>query len=345
MAVLRRRPKSVSASSISLPAMVASYVLLFAWTVVVLFPLYWLAITSFKTPLDVNSGPFYIPWHDFQPNLDSWHYIFVDLGEDTFRPYLNTVVVGLTSTTITLLLGSMAAYGLVRMRYRVTLGAIGSFIAGVALSAVLMVQVHISWQVGAAAGFALFLLLLNTAARRSKRAVGNDDIAFWMISQRMLPPVAVVIPIYIFFQQLQLLDTWTALIIAYVASHLPIVVWLMRDYFQSIPIELEESAAIDGASPYRIFRSIVLPLSVPGLVATFLFVLVFAWNEYLIALFLTSANAQTLPLTVAAQNATRGPQWWYMSVLILIMIGPVIAMAIALERFIARGLLVGAVKG
>src|SRR5439155_228299 len=127
--------------------------------------------------------------------------------------------------------------------------------------------------------------------------------------------------IYIFFQQLQLLDTWAALIISYTAAHLPIVVWLMRDYFQSVPVELEESAAIDGASPYRIFRSIVLPLAVPGLVATFLFVLVFAWNEYLIALFLTSANAQTLPLTVAAQNATRGPQGWYMSVLILIMIG------------------------
>jgi len=154
-----------------------------------------------------------------------------------------------------------------------------------------------------------------------------------------------VIPIFIFFQQLGLLDTWPALIISYVASHLPIVVWLMRDYFQSVPLELEESAAIDGASRYRVFRSVVLPLSVPGLVATFLFVLVFAWNEYLIALFLTSANAQTLPLTVAAQNATRGPQWWYMSVLILIMIVPVIAMAIALERYIARGLLVGAVKG
>jgi multiple sugar transport system permease protein len=324
--------------------MVVSYILLFAWTFVVLFPLYWLAITSLKTPLAVNAGPFYIPWRDFQPTLDAWHYIFFDLREDTFRPYLNTVVVGLTSTAITVILGSMAAYGLVRMRYRVSLGAILSFAAGVAL-AVVAVVARVPWPVGVAAGFGLFLLLLNTLARRSKRAVGNDDIAFWMISQRMLPPVATVIPIYIFFQQLQLLDTWPALIIAYVASHLPIVVWLMRDYFQSIPLELEESAAIDGASPYRIFRSIVLPLSVPGLVATFLFVLVFAWNEYLIALFLTSANAQTLPLTVAAQNATRGPQWWYMSVLILIMIGPVIAMAIALERFIARGLLVGAVKG
>jgi multiple sugar transport system permease protein len=84
---------------------------------------------------------------------------------------------------------------------------------------------------------------------------------------------------------------------------------------------------------------------VPGLVATFLFVLVFAWNEYLIALFLTIAKSQTLPLTIAAQNATRGPQWWYMSVLVLIMIIPVIAMAIMLERYMAKGLLVGAVKG
>ena len=141
------------------------------------------------------------------------------------------------------------------------------------------------------------------------------------------------------------LDTRFALIITYIAVNLPIVIWLMRDYFQTIPIELEESAAIDGASRFRTFISIVLPLSVPGLVATFLFILVFAWNEYLIALFLSSADAQTLPVIVAAQNATRGPQWWYLSVLILIMILPVIAIAIALERFISRGLLVGAVKG
>jgi multiple sugar transport system permease protein len=328
----------------SLPAMVLSYLLLCGWAVVVLFPLYWLAVTAFKTPLQVNSGPYYIPFRDFQPTLDSWHYIFFDLREDTFRPYLNTVVVGLTSTTLTLLLGSMAAYGLVRMRYRVRLGAVACFALALGV-AVAVVIAGAPWPLGAAVGLVLFLLLSQTVARRFKRALGNDDIAFWMISQRMLPPVAVVIPIYIFFQQLDLLDTWGALIIAYTASHLPIVVWLMRDYFQSVPLELEESAAIDGASPYRIFRSVVLPLAVPGLVATFLFVLVFAWNEYLIALFLTSANAQTLPLTVAAQNATRGPQWWYMSVLILIMIVPVIAMAIALERYIARGLLVGAVKG
>jgi multiple sugar transport system permease protein len=141
-----------------------------------------------------------------------------------------------------------------------------------------------------------------------------------------------------------LLDTRTALVITYTAVNLPIVVWLMRDYFNTIPIELDESAKMDGASHFRVFRSILLPLSIPGLVATFLLVFVFAWNEYLLALFLSSANAQTMPLTVAAQNATRGPQWWYMSVLIMIMIAPVIVLAVALERRISRGLLVGAVK-
>jgi multiple sugar transport system permease protein len=141
-----------------------------------------------------------------------------------------------------------------------------------------------------------------------------------------------------------LLDTRTALVITYTAVNLPIVVWLMRDYFNTIPLELDESAKMDGASHFRIFRSILLPLSIPGLVATFLLIFVFAWNEYLLALFLSSANAQTMPLTVAAQNATRGPQWWYMSVLIMIMIAPVIVLAVALERRISRGLLVGAVK-
>jgi multiple sugar transport system permease protein len=149
----------------------------------------------------------------------------------------------------------------------------------------------------------------------------------------------------VLFQRVGLLDTRTALVITYAATNLPIVVWLMRDYFNTNPIELEEAAVVDGASAYRVFRSITLPLSIPGPVATLLLVFIFAWNEYLVALFLSSADAQTMPLTVAAQNATRGPQWWYMSVLILIMIVPVIALAIALERIISRGLLVGAVKG
>ena len=321
-----------------------SYLALSAWALVVLFPIYWLFITSFKLPVQVDDHPTYIPFVDFQPSLHAWRYILVDLGNDTLRPYLNTIIVGLTSAALALAFGTLAAYGLSRFQYHPRLGAIGVFV-GCAALAIVAVALGAPWQVAVLSALALFFILLQTIGRRFRRALGNNDIAFWLISQRILPPVAVVIPIYVLFQRLRMLDTRQALIITYLAANLPIVVWLMRDYFQSIPTELEECAAIDGASPYRIFWSIVLPLAVPGLVATFLFVLVFCWNEYLLALFLSGADSQTLPLTVAAQNATRGPQWWYMSVLIMIMIVPVIAMAIALERYIARGLLVGAIKG
>ncbi len=325
--------------------MTLSYLTLGFWALVVLFPLYWLLITSFKLPIDVNTGPFYVPGVDFQPSLHAWHYILVgDLSNDTIRPYINTVIVALTSASLALLLGTTAAYGLTRFEYRPRVGAILAFI-GCLVLVIFAIVLGAPWQIAVIASLALFILLLQTLGRRFKRSLANSDIAFWLVSQRMLPPVAVVIPIYVLFQRLNLLDTRTALIVTYLATNLPIVVWLMRDYFQTIPIELEECAAIDGASRYRIFWSIVLPLSVPGLVATFLFVLVFAWNEYLLALFLSSSRAQTLPLTVAAQNATRGPQWWYMSVLILIMIIPVVVIAIVLERYIARGLLVGAIKG
>jgi len=325
--------------------MVTSYLLLGIWALVVLFPLYWLLITSFKLPIDVNMGPFYLPGVDFKPSLHAWHYILVgDLSNDTRRNFMNTLIVAPTSAGLALLLGTAAAYGLMRFRYQVRIGAVLTFIGCLAL-AIVTFTLGVPWQIALVGAGAALIVLLQTIGRRFRRSLGNNDIAFWLISQRMLPPVAVVIPIYVLFQRLGLLDTRTALIVTYLATNLPIVIWLMRDYFQTIPIELEECAAIDGASRYRILWSIVLPLSVPGLVATFLFVLVFAWNEYLLALFLSGAKSQTLPLTVAAQNATRGPEWWYMSVLILIMIVPVIAIAIALERYIARGLLVGAIKG
>jgi multiple sugar transport system permease protein len=337
------RRKSIHSPSRT--GMILSYLALGAWTFVVLLPLYWLVVTSLKLPIQVAQGPFYIPFVDFKPSLDAWYYILAgDLSNDTLRTYANTLIVAPISAMLALMFGTAAAYGLVRFEYRPRVGAIVSFIGCVILT-IIAVVLSVPWQVAIAASLAIFVIIVVTIGRRFKRSLGNDDIEFWMISQRMLPPIAVVIPIYILFQRLNLLDTRAALIITYVAANLPIVIWLMRDYFRTIPIELEECAAIDGASRYRIFYAIVLPLAVPGLVATFLFVLVFCWNEYLLALFLSGAKAQTLPYVISSQNATRGPQWWNMSVLILIMILPVIAMAIALERYISRGLLVGAVKG
>jgi multiple sugar transport system permease protein len=343
--MIKRLFQSKTINTPSPAGAILSYLVLGFWAFLILFPLYWLVTTSFKISSQVNEGPFYIPFVDYQPTLDAWKYILVgDLSKDTLRNFTNTIIVAPVSALLALIFGATAAYGLVRFEYRPRVGAIITFIGCVLLS-ILLTSLGLGWQISLAVAAAIFILLLQTIGRRFKRALGNNDIAFWMISQRMLPPIAVVIPIYVIFQRLHLLDTYTALIITYVTSNLPIVIWLMRDYLSTIPIELEECASIDGASRYRIFWSIVLPLAVPGLVATFLFVLVFTWNEYLLALFLSSAKVQTLPLTIAAQNATRGPQWWNMSVLILIMIVPVIVIAIVLERYITRGLLIGAVKG
>ena len=333
-----------SAADISPRAKVVAFVLLLGWSFVVLFPIYWLFVTSFKTPYEVDKGPFYLPFVDFQPTLDAWRYILIELGNDTLRPYLNTMIVGFTSSLIALILGSVTAYALVRFTYKPKVALIGLFILCVVLALAGML-LGAPPPLMLVSGLAVFLILVQTIGRRFTWALGNSDIAFWLISQRILPPIAVAVPLYVLFQQVGMLDSLPALVVTYVATNIPIVVWLMRDYFAALPRELEESASVDGASIYRIVRSIVLPVSVPGLVAAFLIVLIFSWNEFLIALVLTSADAQTMPLQVAAQNATRGPQWWAMSVLILIMITPVVAMAVLLERYISRGILVGAVKG
>ena len=167
-----------------------------------------------------------------------------------------------------------------------------------------------------------------------------------MISQRILSPIVVVVPIYMMFQSVRLLDTQIAIILTYSVVNLPIVVWLMYDFFTSIPIDLEESAQLDGATRITTFREIVLPLSKAGLAATTLLVMILSWNEYLLALFLSTSRAQTMPILVAAMNAgERGILWWSMSVVIIVMIIPVVLMALVLQRFIAKGVLLGAVKG
>jgi multiple sugar transport system permease protein len=323
---------------------VVIYGLLGVWTFIVLFPLYWVCITSFKLPIDVSGGPFYVPFIDYWPSMHAWRYIFVDLGNDTFRPYMNSVIVAAFSTMLVMSVGSLAAYALSRFAFRPRLVTIAIFIAAVVL-VILMVVMGLGWKLAASVGVALAVVVTQALRRVPSPAVGNADILFWLISQRIFPPIVAALPIYVMFQQVSLLDTHLALILTYTTVNLPIVIWLMYDFFASIPKDLEESAELDGASKIRIFLEIILPLSAPGLIATSLLVLIFSWNEYLLALFLSTAKAQTIPLLVAAQNATRGPQWWYMSVLIIIMIAPVILLTLFLQRFIAKGLLLGAVKG
>jgi multiple sugar transport system permease protein len=230
--------------------MLVSYGLLIFWTFLVLFPVYWLFVTAFKLPVDVNTGPKYLLYVDFQPSTHAWREMFVESGDLVTRPYKNTAIVGLASAVLALVLGAGASYALSRFTYRPKPGLILAFVA-CAVLVIVIINLDVPWQAAVAAGISIFLLIALTIGRRFKGSMTNDDIAFWLISQRMLPPVAVLIPIYILFQNFGLLNTYTALIVTYTAVNLPLAIWFTRDYFKSIPLELEESAFIDGASRFR----------------------------------------------------------------------------------------------
>lgn len=172
----------------------------------------------------------------------------------------------------------------------------------------------------------------------------NADISFFFLSQLILPPVVLALPFLVLYKELALLDTRVGLIVLYVLSVLPIVIWIMRDQFASIPTELEEAALVDGLSIWGAFLTIILPIALPGMVAAFILSLVLTWNEYFFAALLTSTNANTLPVMVASQTGSQGISWWSMAALSWAAIVPLIVIGVILERYIIKGMAAGAVK-
>ena len=172
----------------------------------------------------------------------------------------------------------------------------------------------------------------------------NDDISFFFLSQLILPPVVLALPFLVLYKELALLDTRVGLILLYTLSVLPIVIWIMRDQFGSIPTELEEAALVDGLSIWGAFLTIILPIALPGMVAAFILSLVLTWNEYFFAALLTSTHANTLPVMVASQTGSQGISWWSMAALSFAAILPLIVIGVVLERYIIKGMAAGAVK-
>ena len=202
----------------------------------------------------------------------------------------------------------------------------------------------------AAAGSSLLAILLGTTAayalsRFRFQKWKNDDIAFFIISQRMFPPIAVVVPFFILFNKLNILDSIGSLILVYTAMNLPLVVWLLRDYFRDLPQELEEASMVDGTTRIGAFFRIALPLTLPGLVVAFLFAFVFAWNEFLLAMTLTFNDAKTLPVQIASNVTTTGPRYWDIAAQGLVVMVPPLIIALLTGRYIVRGLTLGAVRG
>lgn len=192
--------------------------------------------------------------------------------------------------------------------------------------------------VGSMAGYAL-------ARFEFGRSGGANAITFLFLSQRMFPAAVLIIPFLFMYRDLELLDTRTGLAIAYTGFSVPFVVWVMRDFFLSLPVEIEESALIDGCSRFGVLLWIALPLAAPGLVAVFVLVMIGAWNEYLFALVLTFSEAITIPLFLQIQTqAIRGTEWWNLAAISLVSVIPVVVAGLLLERYITRGLTLGAVK-
>jgi multiple sugar transport system permease protein len=174
---------------------------------------------------------------------------------------------------------------------------------------------------------------------------GGDDLSFWILSTRMFPPVAAALPIFFIFQQLKMLDTYPVLIIANTIFVLAFVIWMLKGYFEDLPTELEEAALIDGASSFAAFRLVALPLVAPGLVATTLFSFVFTWNEFLFALLLTRKAVRTLTVMVPSLVGGHEILWGEIAASGIIAIIPGILLALLLQRYLVRGLTLGAVKG
>ena len=173
----------------------------------------------------------------------------------------------------------------------------------------------------------------------------SPQFGFLLLQQRMFPAALLAIPMLVIFRSLRLLDTLTALVILYTAFSIPFAVWLLTDFIRGIPLEIEESALLDGCSRLGVIFRITLPLAAPGLVGVFVLSLAGSWNEYFFALVLTFGKSVTVPIFVANQlNQGQNVGWWNVAAIGIISFLPLAVVALVLQRFIQRGLTMGAVK-
>jgi len=198
---------------------------------------------------------------------------------------------------------------------------------------------------GASTSIGMFLGVPAAYALARYRFKGQKGVLLGILSTRMMPPVAFVIPFFIFFTSVSLRDTHMAVIIMHVSFILGFVIWMMRSYFRDIPRELEEAAKVDGCNDYQAFFRVVLPIAGPGLATSAIFAFIFSWNEFLYAMVLTTLNAKTLPLGIYNWIAYEEIMWGELTAAAVIAMIPVVIFYFFIQRAFVRGLTMGAVKG
>jgi multiple sugar transport system permease protein len=174
---------------------------------------------------------------------------------------------------------------------------------------------------------------------------GGKHLSFWVLSQRFLPPVAIVIPVFLIYRHTGMHDTHIGLIIAYTVFTLPVSVWMMYAYFRQLPRSMEDAALVDGCTRWQAFWRVALPLSAPGMVAAAVFAFIACWTEFFFALVLTSRDAFTLPTVFRAFIGFQGALYGEASALAVVSLAPSIALGILVQHHLVRGLTLGAVRG
>ena len=282
----QKRPKVIGEKT-SPAFWIPFYVFMLLYAVFSLAPIVWMVMTSFKTRGDVYATP---PLLIFQPSLESYAHIF--FYSDIPRMLLNTVIISISSTALSLAVGLLSSYALARLPIP-----------------------------------------------------GREDIAFYILSIRMFPPIAAAIPIFLILRSLNLVDTHVGMIIAYTTFNLPFVVWMMRGFIENLPPELEEAAMVDGRSRLRAFLDVTLPLLKPSIVAIAIFCIIFSWNEFLFALILTTRVAKTMPVSITEFITWREVTWNTVAAAATILVIPVIIFTFLVQKYLVRGLTMGAVRG
>lgn len=318
------------------------YAALIAWAFVCLMPVYWMAITSLKDEAAITDGPVYLPFIDFWPTLHAWIYIFTDPADSLIWRFYNSTLVGVSATALTILFGGMASYGLTRFRYAISWQRLALLALACGCATAAIARIAPAWQPLLAIAAAV-LVVASARIRARGPTLQNDGLVFAILATRILPPAVVALPIYLMAASSGLLDSRTSLIFTYTAANLPVAVWLLQPVFGASASDQEEAALIDGASWFRIFFSIAVPMAAAGIAATAALVFILCWNEYLFAAFLTGSRAGTLPPFMIGQMSMREAQvageaeeWANLSAAAMVMVFPMVICGAMAFRVLGR---------
>jgi multiple sugar transport system permease protein len=293
--------------------------LVIAYALITMIPLVWIVLTSFKTPPDSIAYP---PKLMFQPSMEGYCNLFTTRTRQT-PEYLAAMPAPTGYCDSVVRTRNMVIAGPSNVIPRFTNSIIIAF---------------------GSTFLAVFLGTLAAYAFSRFRIPLKDDLLFFILSTRMMPPIAVAIPIYLMYREIGLSDTRIGMILLYTAVNVSLAVWLLKGFIDEIPREYEEAAMIDGYTRLQAFTKIVLPQATTGIAATAIFCLIFAWNEYAFAVLLTSGEAQTMPPFIPFIIGEGGQDWPAVASATTLFLIPIVVFTVLLRKHLLRGITFGAVR-